>query len=179
MRPPRRLELPHLEKELLQLASDSQQIRRREPVTVGELRAREIVDIRNTQALGRIVDEHGWPGHRLVGVNGAAAAWLIAHHSDHDLAFQLRALGLLERAVQRGDATLQQLAYLTDRTRLRTGIPQIFGTQYVLRHGACVLWDVEQPEGLERRRRDAGLPPMAEYASLLRSGTVRTIGGDA
>ena len=39
------------------------------------------LDQANTMRMREIIAEHGWPGHVLVGVDGAHAAWLLAQHA--------------------------------------------------------------------------------------------------
>src|SRR3546814_2793073 len=63
--------------------------------------------------LFRSFDEHGWPGWSLVGEDGSTAAWAIVQHADLDLDFQRRGLAMLEAAVDAGDASPGDLAYLT------------------------------------------------------------------
>ncbi|MEJ8647125.1 DUF6624 domain-containing protein [Streptomyces sp. MS1.AVA.3] len=114
-------------------------------------------------------DEHGWPGHSLVGEQAAHAAWLIAQHAELD--FQLRALALLREAVDRGEATAMQLAYLTDRCLVHQERSQVYGTQYrAMDDGRGVqLWDVADPDTLDARRAEVGLGPQAEYEKSIRS----------
>ncbi|MBL1118835.1 hypothetical protein JK364_41710 [Streptomyces sp. 110] len=125
------------------------------------------VDADNVAALQRIIDEHGWPGHSLVGEQAANAAWLIAQHAE--LAFQLRALDLLDEAVAQGEATPVQRAYLLDRCLMRQGKPQLYGTQYHDPGGGMRLWEVADPENLDRRRGEVDLGPHAEYDAAIRS----------
>ncbi|MFG3118715.1 DUF6624 domain-containing protein [Streptomyces sp. NPDC048197] len=127
------------------------------------------VDAENCAALQRIINEHGWPGHSLVGEQAAHAAWLIAQHAELD--FQLRALGLLRDAVDRDEATPTQLAYLTDRCLMRQQRPQLYGTQYQDSGDGrgMQLWDVADPDTLDARRVEVGLGPQAEYEAAIRS----------
>jgi hypothetical protein len=74
------------------------------------------VDEDNTAWLRQVVAEHGWPGRTLVGENGAHDAWMLAQHADHDPEFQTRCLALLAAAVDAGEASAADLAYLTDRS---------------------------------------------------------------
>jgi len=57
----------------------------------------------------------------MVGADGATAAWVIAQHSDHDPAFQQRALELMRAAAAAGQADPIELAYLEDRTAVNHG----------------------------------------------------------
>ncbi|MFF0630402.1 DUF6624 domain-containing protein [Streptomyces sp. NPDC004296] len=134
------------------------------------------LDADNAAALRRIIrDCGGWPGHSLVGKEAAAGAWLIAQHGDLEL--QLTCLDLLTLAVEQKEATREQLALLTDRVLMRQGKPQIYGTQYHLLHDGrgYRLWDVVDPEQLDRRRASVGLGPHAEYEVAIRKMTA-TVG---
>ncbi len=129
------------------------------------------LDVGHTDRLREIIDEHGWPGHSLVGEDGANHAWLLAQHADRQLDFQRRALGLLTEAAQRGDATMRQLAYLTDRVRVNEGREQVFGTQ--MRGDTdrrAVPWPIEDPGHVDERRAVAGLEPLADYRRQFQTG---------
>ena len=121
-------------------------------------------DAENLPWLKGVVDEHGWPGASMVGTDGAHAAWLLAQHADADSAFQRQCLDLLTAAVEAGEATKSQLAYLTDRVLLAEGKPQLYGTQVTRKDGQVVPLDLHDPGGLDERRATAGLEPFAEYA---------------
>nr|WSX21134.1 hypothetical protein OG690_15730 [Streptomyces tubercidicus] len=165
-------QLPYVADELLRrLATDqyARGVRDDGSTAAPDFDLMRTVDADNTAALQRIIDEHGWPGHSLVGEQAANAAWLIAQHAD--LEFQLRALVLLRDAVDRDEATPTQLAYLTDRCLLHQQLPQLYGTQYRdLGDGrGPQLWDVADPDTLDARRAEVGLGPQAEYETAIRS----------
>ena len=94
-----------------------------------DLDAMLAVDGANLPWLKDVIAGHGWPGESLVGTNGAHATWLLAQHADTDLVFQRQCLDLLAAAVEAGEATVIELAYLTDRVLLHEGQPQVYGTQ--------------------------------------------------
>ncbi|HUY87220.1 MAG TPA: DUF6624 domain-containing protein [Pirellulales bacterium] len=128
----------------------------KQPVVQEEMR----VDRENREWLKTIVERHGWPGKTLVGVDGTHAAWLLAQHADHE--FRRACLRRMqERPV--GEVAKVDVAYLTDRVRLAEGKPQIYGTQLEIRDGRWQPCKVEDPENLDRRRQEIGLPPIAEY----------------
>lgn len=121
-------------------------------------------DQQRTDRLAEIVDEHGWPGYALVGEEGEEAAWTIAQHSDLDPAFQAEALELLRAAVEDGDASPGNLAYLDDRVAVAAGRPQSYGTQVGCGpKGPSPATPIDDEAGLEQRRADAGLDPYADY----------------
>ena len=121
-------------------------------------------DQARTARLAQVLDEHGWPGRDLVGEDGAEAAWAIAQHADLDPAFQQRALELLRAAVEAGQASPGDLAYLTDRVAANTGRPQTYGTQVACTpEGPQPAVPLADAAAVERLRADAGLDPYADY----------------
>ncbi|MCX2969407.1 MULTISPECIES: DUF6624 domain-containing protein [Streptomyces] len=118
-------------------------------------------DHANTKVLRRILAEHDWPGHRLVGRDAARAAWSIALHSDDEPDFQRAATTLLKRAVRADDAPIQHWAHLHDRALVNNGLEQEYGTQLLLRVGGVELCPLRAPESLDERRASVGLPPVA------------------
>jgi hypothetical protein len=130
------------------------------PAAVGRMRQ---VDRDNTEYLKAVLDRRGWPGKSLVGADGANAAWLLVQHADHDRPFQKRCLALLREAVKKGEATGQQLAYLTDRLRVAEKKGQVYGTQLVVVSGKFQPAPIEDAANVDRRRKEVGLPPLAEY----------------
>jgi hypothetical protein len=123
------------------------------------------VDWANKTRLTEILDEHGWPGWSLVGKDGSTAAWAIVQHADLDLPFQERGLELLQAAVDAGDASKGDLAYLTDRVLVAKGLPQVYGTQWSPNEAGEWLprTPIEDEANVDARRADAGLGTIAEY----------------
>jgi hypothetical protein len=120
-------------------------------------------DGENLPWLKVVVAEHGWPGASLVGADAAHAAWLLAQHADADPAFQRQCLDLLTAAVEAGEATELELAYLTDRVLLHEGKQQVYGTQMTRKGKRYVPRDLRDPDGVDERRAAVGLEPIAEY----------------
>ncbi len=91
----------------------------------------EAVHRRHNVRVRAIIDAYGWPGSSLVGADGCRAAGFIVQHAilDHDL--QRCCVGLLQAAVDGGEAEPSMLALLTDRVLMEEGKPQVYGTQYV------------------------------------------------
>lgn len=158
-----------LRRELLALAGIDQDVRARvnarwqeaTPVDMDDPLYREwvTVDEDSTTRLKAIIAAHGWPGYRLVGTDGADAAWLLLQHTP-DLVFMREGLELLRTAVTAGDASPKHLAYLEDRVLMRLGQPQIYGTQSIARDGTITRWDTIDPAHLNQRRTDIGLNPL-------------------
>jgi uncharacterized protein DUF6624 len=149
--------------ELLQLSAADQAMRNHAMQT-GEWDA--TMDARHTTRLKEIVARHGWPTVGLVGAEAANAAWLLAQHADHDPDFQSYCLTLMKQ-LPRDEVSPSNLAYLEDRVRVNTGRPQRYGTQF---HGGGATyepWPIEEPEGLDERRRSVGLGPFAQYQAQM------------
>ncbi|WP_055469035.1 DUF6624 domain-containing protein [Streptomyces ardesiacus] len=155
---------PDLARELIARAAQSAAHRTRrvrnqlDAIQVGQSRH---ADHANAKFLSRILAEHDWPGHRLVGLDGSRAAWRIALHSDDAPGFQRAATKLLEQAVQADDALIHHWAHLHDRSLINTGQDQEYGTQLLLRPDGIELCPVRAPESLDERRASVGLVPIA------------------
>jgi hypothetical protein len=127
------------------------------------------IDTANTEWLNDLVDTRGWPGHSLVGEDGAQAAWLLAQHADQRRDLQRKFLDLLRAAVADGEAEPHHLAYLEDRVRVADGRPQLYGTQFTAIGKDLAPSPIEDADHLDERRAAAGLPPFAEYEANLRA----------
>ncbi|MGW4492300.1 DUF6624 domain-containing protein [Streptomyces sp. NPDC004376] len=162
---------PSLARELLvraDRAADQWGRRARERLDSVELGRARQEDVANGKVIQFVIDEHGWPGHRLVGPDAARAAWRLVLHADDLPLFQARAARLMRRAVDQGDAHAHHWAHLHDRALLNNGALQEFGTQYLLGPDGPHACPVLDPDGLDTRRAEAGLPPAAAALAELR-----------
>jgi hypothetical protein len=151
------VELPEVRAELLEMF-DADQAER-----TGEVAGSAGSDAARAERLAEIIDEHGWPTFDKVGKKGATAAWTIAQHDDSDVAFQKRALELLEAAVADDQADPTELAYLVDRVATNEHRPQTYGTQGSCVDGHAEIGPLEDEADVEARRKAAGLQPLADY----------------
>jgi hypothetical protein len=135
--------------------------------TLAEIKKMQEIDRRNTAWLKGIINKHGWPGKTLVGEDGANAAWLLVQHADLDRPFQKRCLTLLTVAVKKGEATAQEQAYLTDRLLVAEGKKQKYGTQFRTVGGKTEPNPIEDEANVDKRRKELGLPSMAEYRLMI------------
>jgi hypothetical protein len=125
------------------------------------------VDADNLTWLKDVVAEVGWPGRSIAGQDGAHAAWLLAQHADRDPAFQRRCLGLIAAAAKSGEATLTEVAYLTDRVLLAEGQLQEYGTQMTGREEGWVPRRLRDPANVDERRAAMSLGPLNEYIARM------------
>jgi hypothetical protein len=155
--------LEDLRAELVQMQRDDQQERTGEGLPPGT-RLPPMQDYSRTSRLKEIIEEHGWPTHSLVGEDGASAAWLVAQHADFDVDFQESALALMRDAEERGEVDETEVAYLADRVAVNRGTPQLYGTQVRCRDGRPrPATPIEQRAGVDDRRVDVGMAPLADY----------------
>lgn len=125
------------------------------------------VDRRALPRLKAIIEEFGWPGYSLAGyeLDGKikySNMWLLVQHQD--LEFQKLCLPLLKKAVEQQEASFHDYAYLLDRVRMYEQQPQVYGTQWKQSQtGKYFLYQVEDSEHLDDRRKEAGLSSSEEY----------------
>jgi hypothetical protein len=127
------------------------------------------IDRDNTEWLKGVIAEHGWPGKALVGPRAGVMAFLLVQHADHDPAFQEKTLPLLEASAKKGEVRAQDVAYLTDRVRVNTGRPQLYGTQFMAKPdgGGMMPKPIEDEANVDARRASVGLEPLAQYALVI------------
>ncbi len=124
----------------------------------------EAIDRKTTARMKQAVAEHGWPGKRIVGEDGAGAAWLLVQHADRDRAFQKQCLALMEPLVKTGEVDADDYAYLHDRLAVAEQRPQRYGTQF---KDANEPEEIEDPAHVDERRAAVGLGPMSVYRLLI------------
>ena len=169
------VEEPALREELLAMLVQDQAVRTGvapagDPRTPDELAAAwDQTDRTHNARMTQVLAEHGWPGWRLVGSDGAFAAWVLVQHADLDLPLQERGLELMGRAVAAGDADPSDHAYLVDRVRVAKGEPQVYGTQW----GSDAAGDpeprtpIEDASMVDMRRSSVGLGTLDDYLEEL------------
>ena len=151
---------PALREELLARAAEDQRIRLTNNPSIVEWWK---IDADNAKFMRRVIDVHGWPGKRMVGSDGALAAFLLVQHVANDLEFQKKCLVLIEEAVAEGEALPAHAVYLTDRLLVQQGKPQHYGTQLQSLAGKQMPFSIEDEANVDARRAKVGLPPLEDY----------------
>ena len=137
----------------------------------------ETLHQRNAARLAALIDAHGWPGRSRVGQDGARAAWLILQHAIGDPPLMRRGLNLLRGGVSEGEVSALEVAMLEDRIRTFEGRPQRYGTQFDWdEHGRLSPLPLEDPVGVDARRRAIGLGPLDQDLRRRRAATARERG---
>jgi hypothetical protein len=164
---------PNLQSKLIEIGRRDQEVRKRISSTIASAGvqseqfrslAREMtaVDQANFAELRAIVAERGWPGIDVVGAEASDAAFLVLQHAA--LPEQKELLAMFQEAVIEGQARPDHLALLEDRILVREGKRQKYGSQVTMGpDGIPRLDPIEDPEGLDARRKAIGLPPIEEY----------------
>jgi len=134
----------------------------------------EALHQRNAARLAAVIDAHGWPGRSRVGRDGARAAWLILQHAIGNPPLMRRGLTLLQGGVREGEVSALEVAMLEDRIRTFEGRPQRYGTQFDWdEHGRLSPLPLEDPAGVDARRRAIGLGPLDQDIRRRRAATAR------
>lgn len=119
------------------------------------------VDEKNHLRMVEIVEKIGYPTISKVGKKASFEAWLvIQHYSRGD--FQEKCLEIMEE--DPSDVDPQNIAYLKDRILAFSGKKQIYGTQWRENPETkkVELFDVEDPENLNKRRVSVCLEPIKQ-----------------
>ncbi len=122
-----------------------------------------VQDSINTEKVCIILDKNGWLGSEVVGEEGALALWSVIQHAD--LPVQEKYLSMMRAAVKEKKLAARRFALTEDRMEMRYGRSQIYGSQLMengITHEAT-LAPLSNPDGVDKRRSEAGLPPLAEY----------------
>ncbi len=125
-----------------------------------------LTDSLNQIRVLEILDSSGWLGKDVVGGEGNQALFLVIQHSR--LEIQEKYLPMMRGAVVAGKAEASSLALLEDRTALRNGRRQIYGSQigYEPEKKRYYVLPLDDPENVDERRALVGLPTMAEYVGM-------------
>lgn len=131
----------------------------------------ELCDKTNTTLISQIMKK-GWPE----GLQNESyhAIWIIIDHAD--IKYQKKFFPQLQVAAEKGYISKSELAVLKDRILMKTGKPQMYGTQSAYTVSTdnkmiIYLWPVKNPEELDRLRNSVGLPSVNEYIKDLESAS--------
>jgi hypothetical protein len=157
--------------QLLRMASEDQDARNFNPLRGAAQNQRAFKAVADTDrhhlvTLRNIIAKYGVPTIKMVGDDGIRAFWLLTQHADSDVYLQEKVLSDFQRK-NGGGAPLDEIALLTDRIRINTGRPQIYGTQFHNEGLALVPNDIERPAEVDELRRKMGLMPLAVYQCAL------------
>lgn len=163
-----------LKKILIKVYEDDQKYRKKSKETLDKYgsNSKEVEEILkdmarldkiNLERIEVILKEYGWLGENTVGFKESEAIFLVIAHASLDI--QLKYYQVMEKAVKEGKARICDLASLEDRTLVKQGKKQIYGTQLIYdeKEGVYIVEPLVYPEKVDERRESVGLPPMNEY----------------
>lgn len=127
----------------------------------------EEIDKPNTKWLNLIFEKHGFPAVDLVGADGVKAFFLLLQHSG-DTALKEKCRPGLEKAFQEKVLSPSEYASFIDRLLTDQKKLQIFGSNFESKDGKLVMSPAEDIKNLDARRKQIGLPPMADYVKMLK-----------
>lgn len=168
----RRAQDDALRRRLLALADSDQAVRHFMSVpdsmaNTAAIRRMALQDSTDGVALRAIVARYGWPTVRLVGRDGAEAAFTLAQHGDDALLNQALRLML---ALPSTEVLPTNLALLQDRVLRHAGKPQRYGSQLSRNpDGTWSFEPMEDPAHVDERRARMALPPLHVYACMVRA----------
>jgi len=142
--------------EILQNVFDSDQGMR---TNGGEINP--ITDRENLTIVVSLIEKCGMPTLNEVNDVQMSAIWVVFQHGDN--ANRKKYLPLLEKSAKNGDLKRTQIAMMKDRTMMNDGEPQVYGTQVTKNGDKWVLYDLENPETVNKRRAEMGFGPLQDY----------------
>jgi len=142
--------------EILQNVFDSDQGMR---TNGGEINP--ITDSENLTIVVSLIEKCGMPTLNEVNDVQMSAIWVVFQHGDN--VNRKKYLPLLEKSAKNGDLKRTQIAMMKDRTMMNDGEPQVYGTQVTKNGDKWVLYDLENPETVNKRRAEIGFGPLQDY----------------
>ena len=132
-------------------------------------RMREVHE-RNADRLAQIIEQIGWPSPSTAGADAARTAFLRSvQHAISRPAFMRSCLPLLESAAQIAEVPQIEVAMLTDRMRVLSGKPQIYGTQFDWDEGGQMSpHQIKNIERADQLRKAAGMETLEENITRIR-----------
>jgi len=110
----------------------------------------------------QILNSKQWPGKSSVD-NEGASSWITLIKTYASVQQQRAVLPIISAGVERGEIPKDdELAALIDKLRLRLGLPQIFGTQFIEENGFLVLYPIQSDQNIDAWRSEYGLPTLRE-----------------
>ncbi len=163
-----------LQKELLQIFNDDQDIRRKyidsskkygykNPMVDSLSGVMMFADSIDLKKIIDILDTKGWVGADKVGAQANQTLFLVIQHAD--IKTQEKYLPMMREAVKNGNASSSSLALLEDRVALGEGKKQMYGSQIGrnTKTNEYYVLPLEDPDDVDKRRSEVGLGLLAEY----------------
>ena len=119
------------------------------------------IDRENLTTVISLLEKCGMPTLNEVDEIQMNAIWVVFQHGDN--ANRKKYLPLLEQSAENGDLKATQIAMMKDRTLMMDGEPQVYGTQVSKNGNEWVLYELSNPETVNKRRAEMGFEPLQDY----------------
>jgi len=121
------------------------------------------IDRENLIKVVSLIEKCGMPNLDNVEPEQMSTIWLVFQHSDNY--HRKKYLPILKKSAENGDIRKSQIALLEDRILMMDGKPQIYGSQITRNSesGEWMIYDLNEPESVDKRRAEVGLKPLNEY----------------
>jgi len=123
------------------------------------------IDSINTISVSEIIDKYGWLGTDQISDTANRTLFLVIQHADEKT--QLKYLDTLKNAAGTGRAKPSQYALLLDRTNLKQGKFQEYGSQLSTSFSGKNVFDpIRDEPNVNKRRKLVGLSKLEEYSKI-------------
>lgn len=104
-----------------------------------------------------IIDKHGWLGKSQIGEVANRTLFLVIQHAPENKTRKAY-FPLLDESASKGESELSVMATMKDRILVQDGEPQVYGTQSRMVNGELEPFPIINPENINERRKQVGLP---------------------
>jgi len=120
------------------------------------------LNAQNLEEMNKLLAQYGWPKYSDVGDLAADAPLLVINHHESE-EFRMQYIDRIKEACLAGEGSCMEFAKIHDRILVNTDRPQTYGMQFKFNRGVLEPFPIENPETVDRRRKEIGLEPLAVY----------------
>ena len=130
---------------------------------------KDSVFTKHKNRIENLFNKYGYLGIKELGKSGSNDFWLFVQHCDKFPEFQKNVLKSLKKEAKKGNANLDNYAYLLDRVNANGGEKQSFGTQvdYRINGQAKPKNGLIDSLNVDKRRNEYGLKPLKDYLNQM------------
>lgn len=130
------------------------------------LEVMNIIDAYNLLEIEKIIEKYGILGQRLKTTEARQAISTVYLHAPKET--QKIILKKIEKAVNEGEITAANYAYLEDRIMVDDTGYQKYGSQYKVKDNEIILYPLIDPEKVDVYRKEVGLDTLEEYLNYVK-----------
>lgn len=119
-----------------------------------------VIDSTNMSYIENIFKTKGYPGKSMVGEPSNTIAWQVLQQNPDKIGAYI---DLIREAGKSGELPKVAVATMEDHYLMINNLPQIYGTQGVIRNdGEKLIWPIEDAESVNQRRKEVGFDETVE-----------------